>query len=284
MVATDSATRRGSPVSSGCGLPVPIWQKSQRRVHWSPPIRNVASRSSQHSKMFGQPASSHTVCRPSRRTRFFSSVYSGPVRSRVLIQGGFFSIGTWLLRASSRSIRRPSGATTTQPAYVPRVPAPPPRWHLRHVALPACPSPSAYGETAPRSGATSAGRLGLAIPGDGNAVSAGNLYPDLTRANADQAINQSEMRPFLVAHKRRAFNDRRDAAFVAVRMRNYRHHLHGHGEHRLNVICTVEQGQPVRADPMAHRFDGARIGNVTNPVEVAQCCGGHGKDLPGITG
>ena len=33
IVATDPATRRGSPVSSGCGRPVPIWQKSQRRVH-----------------------------------------------------------------------------------------------------------------------------------------------------------------------------------------------------------------------------------------------------------
>ena len=49
IAATDSATRRGSSLSSGCGLPVSIWQKSHRRVHWSPPMRNVASRSSQHS-------------------------------------------------------------------------------------------------------------------------------------------------------------------------------------------------------------------------------------------
>jgi hypothetical protein len=39
----------GSSVSSAAGLPVSIWQKSQRLVHWSPPMRNVASRSSQHS-------------------------------------------------------------------------------------------------------------------------------------------------------------------------------------------------------------------------------------------
>ena len=78
MAATDSATRRGSPSSSGSGLPVSIWQKSHRRVHWSPPIRKVASRSSQHSKMFGQPASSQTVCRPSLWTRVLSSVYDGP--------------------------------------------------------------------------------------------------------------------------------------------------------------------------------------------------------------
>src|ERR1035438_5222851 len=69
MVATDSATRRGSSVSSGAGLPVAIWQKSHRLVHWSPPMRKVASRSSQHSKMLGQPASSQTVCKPSRLTR-----------------------------------------------------------------------------------------------------------------------------------------------------------------------------------------------------------------------
>jgi len=62
-------------------------------LHWSPADEEVASRSSQHSKMFGQPASSHTVCRPSRLTRFFSAVYSGPVRSRVLIHGGFLSMG-----------------------------------------------------------------------------------------------------------------------------------------------------------------------------------------------
>src|SRR5437763_16232631 len=60
--------------------------------------------------MLGQPASSQTVCRPSRRTRDFSSVYSGPVRSRVLIHSGLRSIGTWLLRTSSRSSLRPAGS------------------------------------------------------------------------------------------------------------------------------------------------------------------------------
>src|SRR3954451_11599028 len=61
--------------------------------------------------MLGQPASSQTVCSPSRRTSDFSSVYSGPVRSRVLIQSGLRSIGTWLLRTSRRSILRPAGST-----------------------------------------------------------------------------------------------------------------------------------------------------------------------------
>ena len=52
--------------------------------------------------MLGQPASSHTVCRPSRRTRDFSSVYSGPILARVLIHEGLRSIGVCALRTSSR--------------------------------------------------------------------------------------------------------------------------------------------------------------------------------------
>src|SRR3984957_3947385 len=82
-------------------------------------MRKVASRSSQHSKMFGQPASSQTVCSPSRFTSCLSSVYSGPVRILVLIHGGLRSMGTWLLRASSRSMRRPSGASTTSYSLLP---------------------------------------------------------------------------------------------------------------------------------------------------------------------
>src|SRR5918998_4797723 len=65
--------------------------------------------------MLGQPASSQTVCRPSRRTRDLSSVYSGPVLSRVLIQSGLRSIGTWLLRTSRRSSLRPAGAIPSVP-------------------------------------------------------------------------------------------------------------------------------------------------------------------------
>src|SRR4051812_24263169 len=61
--------------------------------------------------MLGQPASSHTVCRPSRRTSDLSSVYSGPVFSRVLIHSGLRSIGTWLLRTSRRSSLRPAGSS-----------------------------------------------------------------------------------------------------------------------------------------------------------------------------
>ena len=76
-------------------------------------MRKVASRSSQHSKMFGQPASWHTVCSPSRFTRPVSSRYSGPIRAVVRIHSGLRSIGVCALRASTRSMRRPSGATDT---------------------------------------------------------------------------------------------------------------------------------------------------------------------------
>src|SRR5215208_1008772 len=61
--------------------------------------------------MLGQPASSHTVCRPLRRTSDFSSVYSGPVFKRVLIHSGLRSIGTWLLRTSRPSRLRPAGSS-----------------------------------------------------------------------------------------------------------------------------------------------------------------------------
>src|SRR3954453_10472925 len=77
--------------------------------------------------MLGQPASSQTVCKPSRRTKPFSSVNSGPIRARVLIHDGFFSIGVSLLRTSSRSSLRPSGAIVTAPAYDPDDREGPPR-------------------------------------------------------------------------------------------------------------------------------------------------------------
>jgi hypothetical protein len=83
-------------------------------------MRKVASRSSQHSKMLGQPADWQTVCRSSAFTIDCSSRYSGPIFAVVLIQDGFFSIGTAALRTSSRSILRPSGAIVTGSDYPPR--------------------------------------------------------------------------------------------------------------------------------------------------------------------
>src|SRR3954449_4416074 len=63
--------------------------------------------------MLGQPASWHTVCRPSLFTKLVRAVYSGPIRAVVLIHGGLRSIGVSALRASTRSNRRPSGASVT---------------------------------------------------------------------------------------------------------------------------------------------------------------------------
>src|SRR5215475_10258277 len=65
--------------------------------------------------MFGQPASWHTVCRPSRCTRPRIAVNSGPIFALTLIHGGLRSIGVSALRASMRSIRRPSGPTCAAP-------------------------------------------------------------------------------------------------------------------------------------------------------------------------
>jgi len=59
-----SATCSGSSASSAPGMPVLTLQKAQARVQVSPMIMKVACFLSQHSPMFGQPASSHTVTRP----------------------------------------------------------------------------------------------------------------------------------------------------------------------------------------------------------------------------
>ncbi len=68
---TASAIFAGSSSSTASGLAVITSQNPHRRVHLSPRIRNVASRSSQHSEMFGHIASSHTVC--SERVRMMLS-------------------------------------------------------------------------------------------------------------------------------------------------------------------------------------------------------------------
>ena len=65
--------RAGSSSSTGSGFAVITSQKPQRLVHFAPRIRNVASRSSQHSEMFGHIASSQTVCSSRPRISSFSS-------------------------------------------------------------------------------------------------------------------------------------------------------------------------------------------------------------------
>ena len=70
MVATTSARCAGSLGSTASGIPVLTLQKAQARVQVSPRIITVACFWVQHSPMFGQAASSQTVCRPfSRNSR-----------------------------------------------------------------------------------------------------------------------------------------------------------------------------------------------------------------------
>ena len=66
--AVASATCSGSAGSSAPGSPVLTLQKAQARVQVSPMIMKVACFFSQHSPILGQPASSHTVCKPLART------------------------------------------------------------------------------------------------------------------------------------------------------------------------------------------------------------------------
>ena len=98
--ATASATRSGSPGSSGPGRRVSTRQKPHARVHRSPLIMKVAVPSFQHSKTFGQPASSHTVTRSLLRINAFKRRYSGPVSRGTRIHAGL----------------RPTGGTSPGPA------------------------------------------------------------------------------------------------------------------------------------------------------------------------
>ena len=61
--------------------------------------------------MFGHPASWQTVWSFSVFTIEWIAVYSGPILAVVRIHSGLRSMGVSELRASTRSRRRPSGAT-----------------------------------------------------------------------------------------------------------------------------------------------------------------------------
>ena len=86
--ATDSATRSGSPRSSSDGRPDVTAQNLQARVQTSPRIMNVAVFRFQQSKMFGQRASSQTVCRRRPWTICFSSLKFSPSVTRTRIHSG----------------------------------------------------------------------------------------------------------------------------------------------------------------------------------------------------
>ena len=74
MRLTVDASRKGSPRSRVPGRPVVTAQYAQARVQMSPRIMKVAADRSQHSPMFGQWASSHTVCNWLSRMSCFSSM------------------------------------------------------------------------------------------------------------------------------------------------------------------------------------------------------------------
>ncbi len=91
----------GSSGSRRSGRPCPTSQKGQRRVHLSPMIMKVAVPRPKHSPMFGQEASSQTVCsRCSRRICLISSKRELCEAAFTRIQEGFFRIspaGTTLI-------------------------------------------------------------------------------------------------------------------------------------------------------------------------------------------
>ena len=101
MRATASATCSGSMGSGASGRRVSTRQKPQARVQRSPLIMNVAVPSPQHSKMFGQPASSHTVTRSSDRIVRFSSRYSGPMRALTRSHSGLRALISTFVRSSA---------------------------------------------------------------------------------------------------------------------------------------------------------------------------------------
>ena len=86
----------GSCGSSGGGAPTFTWQKRQARVHTSPISITVAVPPPQHSAMFGQRASSHTVASFVSRTMPFTRSNPSPCGIRTFSHSGFFvASGIW---------------------------------------------------------------------------------------------------------------------------------------------------------------------------------------------
>jgi hypothetical protein len=87
-VFTALATLEGSAASSAAGRPVFTLQKAQARVQVSPMIIMVACALVQHSPMFGQAASSQTVCSLFARTTSRVAAYSLETGALTRIQSG----------------------------------------------------------------------------------------------------------------------------------------------------------------------------------------------------
>ncbi len=104
--STASATRAGSAGSRGPGLRVSTRQNPQARVQRSPLIMKVAVPSFQHSKMLGQPASSHTVTSERSRMRDLSRRYSGPISALTRSHSGL-RVAIWRPSTTPASANRP---------------------------------------------------------------------------------------------------------------------------------------------------------------------------------
>src|SRR4051812_48516591 len=88
-----SARWRGSCASGASGRPCATSQNGQRRVQMSPRIMKVAVPLPKHSAMFGQEASSHTVCSFCRRRMSLISWKREPgLAARTRIHAGFGSV------------------------------------------------------------------------------------------------------------------------------------------------------------------------------------------------
>src|SRR5437764_10405724 len=92
ILATDLATRAGSSGSFHVGFPLFTLQNPQRRVQVSPRIMNVAVPRVQHSPIFGQAASWHTVWRFSALISLCRSRYFGPPGAVTLNQADLRSL------------------------------------------------------------------------------------------------------------------------------------------------------------------------------------------------
>src|SRR5690348_11050355 len=114
---TASAMLAGSCGLRAPGLPVATLQKAQARVQVSPMIMKVACLCFQHSPMFGQAASSHTVARPYWRISRLVSAYSGELGARTLIQSGLRGMGlSGRFAFSGWRSARLSGALSSEPS------------------------------------------------------------------------------------------------------------------------------------------------------------------------
>src|SRR5262249_34047776 len=118
--STASATCSGSYGSSRSGFPVATLQKAQARVQTLPRIITVACFCFQHSPMFGQAASSHTVCRLRRRMRSRVSWYSRDIGAFTRNHSGLRGAGWTGLSAFSGCRRAAASDAAVMELYVDR--------------------------------------------------------------------------------------------------------------------------------------------------------------------